>query len=53
MSASAARTALLGASWGHAYTQSGNILVPIAMHVVWNSAVVGVRTIEAAALGLS
>ena len=51
--ASAARTALLGASWGHAYAQSGNILVPIAMHVVWNSAVVGVRTIEAAALGLS
>ena len=49
--ASAARTALLGASWGHAYAQSGNILVPIAMHVVWNSAVVGVRTIEAVALG--
>jgi hypothetical protein len=33
-------------SWGHLQAQSGNVLVPIAMHVAWNCAVVGVRALE-------
>lgn len=28
---------LLGSYWGHLYAQTGNVLVPITMHAIWNT----------------
>ncbi|KAJ8614510.1 hypothetical protein CTAYLR_000781 [Chrysophaeum taylorii] len=28
---------VLGSYWGHLYAQTGNVLVPIAMHALWNT----------------